>query len=196
MTTKEPLDQFDDNENYSNQEKEIIKNLEQTLLKVKERAYGYEVLKTGIIIVESNLEIIDEFNEKTANIDLNTTIEKKEQLNEIDEELLENLDYLVDQVSNFIKILKEKEQDFSINEALKYTDIAYKQFGNNQKIKNYTENINAIKEGLILCRTETINICSSIWMRLQIMGLIHENSIKFSDFKSKFRVVLQDIELV
>jgi hypothetical protein len=132
MSINEPFNPSGDNEKFTNQEKEILRNLELTEFKVKERAYGYDVVKTGVKIVESNLEIIDDFNEKISSTDKNTTIEKMEQNREADEELVENLNFQADQVSGFINMLKVKELDFPINEALKYTDAVSKQFKNNQ----------------------------------------------------------------
>ena len=195
MSINEPFNPFEDNEKFTNQEKEILRNLELTEFKVKERAYGYDVVKTGIKIVESNLEIIDDFNEKISNTDKNTSIEKMEQNREADEELVENLNFQADQVSGFINMLKVKELDFPINEALKYTDAVSKQFKNNQKIKNEIEKINQVEEKLILHKEEIKEICTSIWMRLQVMELVNPSG-KFLEFKNKFRDILQDIDFI
>ena len=182
MSINEPFNPFEDNEKFTNQEKEILRNLELTEFKVKERAYGYDVVKTGIKIVESNLEIIDDFNEKISNTDKNTSIEKMEQNREADEELVENLNFQADQVSGFINMLKVKELDFPINEALKYTDAVSKQFKNNQKIKNEIEKINQVEEKLILHKEEIKEICTSIWMRLQVMELVNPSDISLEIF--------------
>ena len=195
MSINEPFNPFEDNEKFTNQEKEILRNLELTEFNVKERAYGYDVVKTGIKIVESNLEIIDDFNEKMSNTDKNTSIEKMEQNREADEELVENLNFQADQVSGFINMLKVKELDFPINEALKYTDAVSKQFKNNQKIKNEIEKINQVEEKLILHKEEIKEICTSIWMRLQVMELVNPSD-KFLEFKNKFRDILQDIDFI
>lgn len=195
MSINEPFNLFD--ENLPKQEKEVLDNLKLTEIKIKERVYGLDVIKTGLGLVESHLEIIDTFNQKISELDKNqTTVEKMEQFNEVDEELMKNLLAQINQIIEFISMYKIKETEFSMTEALQYTDAARIKFKNNKNIEDQIDKVYQLEELFIQMKETVKEILDSSWMRLQIMEIATSNSYKFAEFKNKFREVIKNLDSI